>query len=482
MDEALTFDDVLLIPNYSEVLPSDANITTKVTRNIQLNLPFVSAAMDTVTDARLAIEIANLGGVGVIHRNQSLERQIKEIMKVKRFESVFISNPVTLSPDDTVAKARELVEAHSFSAFPVVEDGKKLAGIVTNRDLKMSPSPSSSIRYIMTKNVITAKEGTTQEQAKEIMLRHKVEKLPIVDGSSQLKGLITLKDIMSKQVKPRAAKDSVGRLLVGAAVGVNDIERATEAERAGVDFLVIDSAHGHTKLVINTLKQLKSRVKVDIVCGNIADGEAAKALIENGADAVKVGVGPGSICTTRVVTGVGVPQFTAIVNVSSVAGKDRVPVIADGGIRYSGDVVKALAAGASCVMIGSLFAGCDEGPGEKIIYKGRSYKAYRGMGSLGAISSFTKDRYSMSGKSVPEGIEGMVPTKGALRDILYQLEGGLRAGMGYCGCASIPELWQKARFVRITNAGLRESHPHDVVITKESPNYFVEGDSGAVIS
>lgn len=474
MEEALTFDDVLLIPNYSEVLPSDVDLSTRLTRNIKINMPFVSAAMDTVTDARFAIEIANLGGVGVIHRNMSLQRQIGEIKKVKRFESVVIYSPVTLSPDDKVKKVRDLAATHSFSGFPVLK-GEKLVGIVTKRDLRMSDGNGTKVEEIMTKDVVTAPESTTPDEARKIMVKHKVEKLPLVDDSGRLKGLVTLKDIMSQQLKPLASKDSVGRLLVGAAIGTTDIERAIEAEKAGADFLVIDSAHGFTKGVINLLKELKRKIKIDIVCGNIADGEAARAMIENGADAVKVGIGPGSICTTRIVAGVGVPQYTAIKRVFEVTKGSSVPLIADGGIRYSGDIVKALAAGASCTMLGSLFAGCDESPGERVIYKGRGYKVYRGMGSLGAIGSYTKDRYNISGKSVPEGIEGMVPTKGALKDVVYQLEGGVKAGMGYCGAATIAELWNKARFVRITFAGLRESHSHDVMITKEAPNYFVDG-------
>ncbi|MBI4245180.1 MAG: IMP dehydrogenase [Planctomycetes bacterium] len=474
IEEGLTFDDVMLIPNYSEVLPVDADLTSNISKNIRINLPFVSAAMDTVTDARMAIEIANLGGVGILHRNQSPQDQINEIKKVKRFESCFINNPVTLSPEDTVKKARELVRTLSFSGFPIVENGNKLAGIVTKRDLRASITDETPLKEIMTKKVTTAQEGVALTEAKKIMESNKIEKLPIINSKNQLVCLVTLKDILSQSLKPKAAKDSVGRLLIGAAVGAGDIERAVEAEKAGADFLAIDSAHGYTKNVIEMLKNVKKKVHIDIICGNIVEDDAAKALIENGASAVKVGVGPGSICTTRIVAGVGVPQFSAICKVSKITSKSSIPLIADGGIRYSGDITKALSAGASCVMLGSLLAGCEEAPGERIIYKGRSYKVYRGMGSLGAVGNYTKDRYNISGKTVPEGVEGMVPLRGPLKDLLYQLEGGVRAGMGYAGCKTINELWAKARFVRITIAGLRESHPHDVIVTKEAPNYFIE--------
>jgi IMP dehydrogenase len=476
----LTFDDVLLLPAKSDVIPKDVDVSTSLTRNIRLNIPIMSAAMDTVTEASLAIAIAREGGIGFIHRAMSPERQAIEVDKVKKSESGMITDPITVSPEAPISDALKLMERYRISGVPVTVGGK-LVGILTNRDLRFETRVDRKVEDVMTrKRLITATEKITLEEAKEILHRYKIEKLPIVDREYMLKGLITIKDIEKRKKYPNACKDSSGRLRVGASVGVGEdaIKRAEMLVDAGVDVLVIDTAHGHSNGVINTLKELKKRVDVDIVAGNIATREGAEDLIAAGADAIKVGIGPGSICTTRVIAGAGVPQLTAIMDCYRVAKEYSIPVIADGGIKYSGDIAKALAAGAHSVMIGSLFAGTDESPGEVILYQGRSYKVYRGMGSLGAMEQGARDRYAQEGversKLVPEGVEGRVPYKGPLSQSIHQLIGGVRSGMGYCGCNTIEELREKARFIRITNAGLRESHVHDVIITKESPNYRTE--------
>ncbi len=477
----LTFDDVLLVPAESSVLPKDADTRTRLTRSIWLNIPIVSAAMDTVTEARMAIALAREGGIGIIHRNLSIEEQVAEVDKVKRSESGMIVEPVTLRPDDRVRDALAVMERYHISGVPITDAQGKLVGILTNRDLRFEEDLEQPIERLMTKeNLITVPVGTTLDEAREILHRHKVEKLPVVDERGYLKGLITVKDIQKRIQYPNATKDEQGRLRVGAAVGVGPdaLDRAAALVEEGVDVLVVDTAHGHSRGVIEMVRELKSRWNVEVIAGNIATGEAALALIDAGADAVKVGVGPGSICTTRIVAGVGVPQITAILDVARVAHTFGVPVIADGGIQFSGDIAKAIAAGADTVMLGSLLAGVDESPGEVILYQGERFKEYRGMGSIGAMKarSFSKDRYfqqdveSLS-KFVPEGIEGRVPYKGPLANIVYQLVGGLRAAMGYCGAATVTELQQKGRFIQMTSAGLRESHPHDVVITKEAPNY-----------
>jgi IMP dehydrogenase len=481
IEEALTFDDVLLEPARSEVLPRDVDVSTYLTRDIRLNIPLVSSAMDTVTEARLAIAIAREGGIGIIHKNMSIERQAQEVDKVKRSESGIIVDPIFLSPEHRVADAVEIMERYHISGVPITDPEGHLIGIITNRDLRFEEDYSRPISEVMTKeNLITAPVGTTLERAKEILKRHKVEKLPLVDEQGRLKGLITIKDIEKAKKYPNAAKDSVGRLRVGAAVGVaaDTMERARALVKAGADVLVVDTAHGHSRGVLETVARLKAEFPdTPIIAGNVATAAGTEDLIAAGADAVKVGVGPGSICTTRVVAGIGVPQITAIWNAARAADKHGIPIIADGGIKFSGDITKALAAGASTVMIGNLFAGTEESPGETIIYQGRSYKVYRGMGSLGAMKEGSRDRYFQENveKLVPEGIEGRVPYKGPLAETVYQLIGGLRAGMGYCGAANLAELRRKARFVRVTSAGLRESHPHDVIITKEAPNYSVDG-------
>lgn len=480
LEEALTFDDVLLEPARSEILPRDVDVSTFLTREIRLNIPLVSSAMDTVTEARLAIAMAREGGIGIIHKNMSIERQAEEVDKVKRSESGVIVDPVFLSPDHRVADAVEIMERYHISGVPITDAEGHLVGIITNRDLRFEEDYSRPIHEVMTKeNLITAPVGTTLEHAKEILKRHKVEKLPLVDEHNCLKGLITIKDIEKAKKYPNAAKDAVGRLRVGAAVGVapETMERARALIRAGVDVLVVDSAHGHSRGVLEMVERLKTEFPgTPIIGGNVATAAGTLDLIAAGADAVKVGVGPGSICTTRVVAGIGVPQITAIWNAARAAEKHGIPIIADGGIKFSGDITKALAAGASTVMIGNLFAGTEESPGETIIYQGRSYKVYRGMGSLGAMKEGSRDRYFQENmeKLVPEGIEGRVPYKGPLAETVYQLIGGLRAGMGYCGAANLAELRKGARFVRVTAAGLRESHPHDVIITKEAPNYSVD--------
>lgn len=477
----LTFDDVLLVPAESAVLPKDVDTRTRLTRRIELNTPLVSAAMDTVTEARMAIALAREGGIGIIHRNLSIEEQVAEVDKVKRSESGMIVEPVTLRATDKVRDALAVMERYHISGVPITDEQGRLVGILTNRDLRFEDNVDQPVANLMTKeNLITAPVGTTLDEARDILHKYKIEKLPVVDERGILKGLITVKDIQKRIQYPNATKDAQGRLRVGAAVGVGpeSLERAAALVEEGVDVLVVDTAHGHSRAVIEMVKAVKSRWDVDVIAGNIATGEAARALIKAGADAVKVGVGPGSICTTRVVAGVGVPQITAIMDVARVAQAYGVPVIADGGIQYSGDIAKAIAAGADTVMLGSLLAGVDESPGEVILYQGERFKEYRGMGSIGAMKarSYSKDRYFQQdvdsiAKLVPEGIEGRVPYKGPLANVVYQLVGGLRAAMGYCGARTIRELQEKARFIQMTNAGLRESHPHDVIITKEAPNY-----------
>lgn len=476
----LTFDDVLLLPDQSDILPGEVDISTRLTKNIRINIPPVSAAMDTVTEAKLAIAIALEGGVGIIHRAMSIKEQKEEVEKVKKHESVVILDPKTILPHTTVKEIRLLKRNHGISGFPVITHSRKLMGIVTNRDLR-GQDPREQAETIMKRKVITAKEGISPEDAKEIMHKNRIEKLPIVhilNKEKMLVGLITLKDIESREKYPNACKDTAGRLRVGAAIGVGEdaIKRAEELIKSDVDLIAIDTAHGHSKRVIATIKELRDKFpKLEIIAGNVATAEATKDLIEAGASAVKVGVGPGSICTTRIIAGAGVPQITAIKECAEVADQYNIPIIADGGIKFSGDITKAIAAGASSVMIGSLFAGTDESPGELIKLQGQNYKVYRGMGSLGAMEAGSKDRYAQekveNKKLVPEGVEGRVPHKGSLASNLNQLIGGLRSGMGYCGCRNIEELRKNSRFIRITAAGLRESHVHDVTVTKEAPNY-----------
>lgn len=480
IQKGLTFDDVLLLPAKSDILPRDADISTLLTRNIKINIPIVSAAMDTVTDANLAISIAREGGIGIIHRAMSPEKQASEVDKVKKSESGMILDPITITPDSPISEAMTLMERYRISGIPVTER-RKLIGILTNRDLRFETNFYKKVFTVMTKEkLITAPVGTTLDEAQKILHKYKIEKLPIVDKENNLKGLITIKDIEKRKKYPNACKDRVGRLCIGAAIGVgeNALRRAELLAKAGADVLVIDTAHGHTRSVITTIKALKKRLHLDIIAGNIATDEATEDLIKAGADGIKVGIGPGSICTTRIIAGTGVPQITAIKNCYSVAKKYGIPIIADGGIKYSGDVTKALAVGAHSVMIGSLFAGTDESPGEIILFQGRSYKVYRGMGSLGAMEQGSKDRYMQAGielpKLVPEGVEGRVPYKGPISQSINQLIGGLRSGMGYCGCRNLEELRKKAKFIKITTAGLRESHVHDVIITKEAPNYRTE--------
>jgi IMP dehydrogenase len=480
--EALTFDDVLLEPAKSDMLPSEVEISTHLTRNIPLNIPLLSAAMDTVTDSRMAIAMAQHGGMGVIHKNMTLEEQIDEVDRVKRSESGMIVNPITMSPDQKIQEAMEAMKKFKISGLPITSKGK-LVGILTNRDLRFETRLDLKISDLMTKeNLITVPVGTTLEKAESILHRHRVEKLPVVDSKYRLKGLITVKDIQKKIAYPNACKDALGRLRVGAAIGVTGdyLDRAAGLAKAGADVLVIDTAHGHSSRVVSAIKKIKSKFpEIDLIAGNVATEEGAGALTKAGVDAVKVGMGPGSICTTRVVTGSGVPQITAIMNCSKVAHRSGIPVIADGGIKFSGDISKALAAGGDSVMIGSLFAGTDESPGETVLYQNRSYKVYRGMGSLEAMKSGSRDRYGQEGaffegKLVPEGIEGIVPYKGSVELMIPQLTGGLRAGMGYCGCRSIRELQTRSRFIRVTAFGLKESHVHDVLVTKEAPNYRTE--------
>ncbi|WP_018248322.1 IMP dehydrogenase [Orenia marismortui] len=478
--EGLTFDDVLLVPGHSKVLPKEVDTTTKLTRKIKINIPVLSAAMDTVTEAEMAIAMARQGGLGIIHKNMTIEEQAEEVDKVKRSENGVIVNPFYLNPDNKVYEAEELMSRYHISGVPIVDSEKKLVGILTNRDLLFEKNYNQEIKDVMTsENLVTAEVGTDLEQAKDILQRNKVEKLPLVDEDNILKGLITIKDIQKAEEYPNAAKDEQGRLLCGAAVGIGEgtEERISALVEAEVDVIIIDTAHGHSQKVIDMVAAVKKEYpELQIIAGNVATAEATKALIEAGADAVKVGVGPGSICTTRVVAGVGVPQVTAIYDCAKAAQEYGVPVIADGGIKYSGDIVKALVAGASTVMLGSVLAGTEESPGEKVIYKGRSYKVYRGMGSIAAMKKGSKDRYFQEDdkKLVPEGIEGRIPYKGELADTIYQMVGGLRAGMGYCGSATIVDMAKKGKFVKITSAGLRESHPHDVTITKEAPNYSID--------
>lgn len=479
LGEGLTYDDVLLVPAYSEILPREVTIASKFSRNIIVNTPIVSAAMDTVTEYDMAIAIAREGGIGVIHKNMSIDQQAEQVRKVKRSESGMILDPVTLDDTATIGDALALMKEHKIGGIPVVGKNGKLVGIVTNRDLRFEKSMKRPVKEVMTKeNIITTHKGFDPKKAEETLQKHKIEKLPVLDKHGNLVGLVTYRDIIKIKERPNASKDTLGRLRVAAGVGVtaDTIERAEALVNAGVDAIVIDTAHGHSKGVIDMLKLVKKKFSgVDVVVGNVATTEAAVALAKAGADAVKVGIGPGSICTTRVIAGVGVPQLSAIMMVAAGLKKTGVPLIADGGIRYTGDIPKALAAGASTIMAGSLFAGCEESPGETIIYEGRKFKSYRGMGSLEAMQKGSKDRYFQDveddiKKLVPEGISGRVPYKGSLAEIIYQLIGGLRAGMGYCGAKNIDAL-QKAKFIRITSAGIRESHPHDVVITREAPNY-----------
>ena len=475
--EGLTFDDVLLVPRKSEVFGKEISVATTLAPNIKLNIPFISAAMDTVTESAMAIAIAREGGIGIIHKNMSISQQAEEVDRVKRSESGVITNPFSLTPEHHVYDAEELMSKYRISGVPIVDENNKLVGIITNRDLRFVHDYSIKIKEVMTKeNLVTAPVGTTLREAEIILQRHKIEKLPLVDENNNLKGLITIKDIEKAIQFPNAAKDEQGRLLAGAAVGVSKdvMDRVAALVEAGVDMIVVDSAHGHHINVLNTVRRIRKEYPDLTICaGNVATAEGTRDLIEAGASIIKVGIGPGSICTTRVIAGIGVPQITAIYDCALEARKYGVPIIADGGIKYSGDCVKALAAGASAVMIGSLFAGTEESPGESEIFQGRRYKIYRGMGSLGAMKDGSKDRYFQDNetKLVPEGIEGRVPYKGPLSDTIFQLVGGLRSGMGYCGAPDIESLQNDTQFIRITNAGLRESHPHDVIITKEAPNY-----------
>ena len=474
---ALTFEDVLLVPQYSEILPKQVDVKTRISKNVTLNIPIVSAAMDTVTEHRTAIMMARLGGIGVIHKNMDVESQAKEVKRVKKSESGVIIDPIFINPEATVAEALSLMSDLHISGVPVIDKDRKLIGILTNRDLRFETNMSTLVKDRMTKApLITAPKGCTLDDAEKIFSQNRVEKLPIVDKDGRLDGLITIKDLKKRKEYPNANKDSYGRLRVAAAIGVGQIDRAKALVDAGVDVIVIDSAHGHSKGIIDTLKEVKANFKVDVVAGNIANPAAVKDLAEAGADGIKVGIGPGSICTTRI-AGVGVPQISATDDCASEAAKYGIPVIADGGLKYSGDVAKALAAGAACVMAGSLLAGCEESPGELITFQGRQYKVYRGMGSIGAMTKGSSDRYFQEGtaqdKLVPEGIEGRVPFAGSIKDVIHQLIGGLRSAMGYVGAKDIPTLQERAEFVEITSAGLKESHVHDVVITHEAPNYKV---------
>lgn len=483
--QGITFDDVLLEPGYSDVVPRDVDVRTQLTRNIRLNLPFLSSPMDTVTESELAIALAQEGGIGIIHKNMTVAQQTREVDKVKRSENGIITDPITLPPDETVGNARRIMEQQHISGVPITVKGY-LKGILTRRDLRFLTDNSQRLSEVMTKDdLVTAPENTTLETAEKILTENKVEKLLLVDDEYRLKGLITIKDIDKQQKFPNSSKDQRGRLRVGAAVGVHDYERAESLIRAGVDVMVVDSAHGHSRNVIETVREVKRRFGIDVIAGNIATAEGARALMEAGADAIKVGIGPGSICTTRIISGVGVPQVTAILESSRGTAGSGVPIIADGGIRYSGDITKALAAGAHAVMIGGLFAGLAESPGQTILYKGRSFKVYRGMGSLGAMTAGSADRYAQakagttpteSGKFVPEGVEGRVPYKGPLSAFVYQLVGGLRAGMGYCGTRTIEELRTRTRFIQVSAATVQESHPHDIAITQEAPNYSSRPD------
>ncbi len=480
--EGLSFDDVLLVPAYSQILPRDTDVSTRLARDIILNIPILSAAMDTVTEARLAIAIAREGGIGIIHKNLDIKEQAIEVDKVKRSQAGVITHPFTLTPEHTIKDAEDLMSMYKISGVPITDENGTLVGILTNRDLRFEEDFSKKIKEIMTprEKIITVPPGTKLEEAKKILHKHRIEKLPIVDENGKLIGLITVKDIIKARDFPNRCVDEMGRLRVGAAVGTTkeDIERADSLVEAGVDVLVVDSAHGHSALVLEMISLLRKRhPNVPVIAGNVVTSEGAKALIDAGADAVKVGVGPGAICTTRVVTGVGVPQITAIMNVAKVCKEHNIPVIADGGIKYSGDIAKAIAAGADSVMIGSLFAGTEESPGERILYEGRTYKLVRGMGSLKAMQKGGKSRYMQfetePSKLVPEGIEGRVPYRGALADVIYQLVGGLRSAMGYCGCKDIKTFKENTKLIKITSAGLKESHPHDVTITEDAPNYQI---------
>jgi IMP dehydrogenase len=480
--EGITFDDVLLLPARSSVIPADVDTSTKLTRTIRLNVPIVSSAMDTVTEGRLAIALAQDGGIGIIHRNLSIEEQCREVTKVKRSENGVILNPICLPPDAKIGTARQIMNEHNISGIPIIGGNDKLVGILTMRDMRFQKGEDRKVSEIMTKdNLVTAPMGTTLDQAKSILDENKVEKLLLVDAQRRLKGLITMKDINKTIQYPKASKDGRGRLRVGAAVGVFDYERAEALVKSDVDVVVIDTAHGHSDNVIKTIREVKRKFKIDVIAGNIATVDAARELVAAGADGLKVGIGPGSICTTRIIAGIGVPQVTAIFNCASVASKKGVPVIADGGIRHSGDITKAVAAGAHSVMLGGLFAGVAESPGDTVLYKGRSYKVYRGMGSIGAMvkGKAARERYGQAGieerqKLVPEGVEGRVPFRGPVSDFIYQLVGGLRAGMGYCGARTIEDLHSKSQFIRVSVASLRESHPHDIIITSEAPNYWLE--------
>lgn len=482
-EEALTFDDVLLFPNYSEILPHQVDVSTRLTKRIKINIPLLSAAMDTVTEADTAISMAQEGGIGIIHKNMSIEEQVKEVEKVKKYESGMIVNPLTVNPDNIAEDALQMMINHKITGLPVVEKDGTLFGILTNRDLRFEKNLHYKVSRIMTprEKLVTVKEGTTLDEAKDLLHQYKIEKLPVVDSAFKLRGLITMKDIEKIEMFPSASKDKLGRLLIGSAVGVGEDsgERIEQLINAGCDVIVVDTAHGHSKRVIDTVGYIKGKhTDVEVIVGNIATEEAAQALIKAGADAIKVGVGPGSICTTRIIAGIGVPQITAIQKVYTVTKKHGIPLIADGGIKYSGDITKAIAAGADSVMIGNLFAGTDEAPGEVVLYQGRTYKVYRGMGSIESMKRGSKDRYAqdemIEAKLVPEGIEGRVPYRGGIGSIIYQLVGGLKAGMGYTGSTNIEHLKKNARFVKLTNAALRESHVHDVIITKESPNYRIE--------
>jgi IMP dehydrogenase len=477
--EGLTFDDVLLMPGYSQVLPRDVDIKTKLTKDITLNVPLLSAAMDTVTEATLAMALAREGGLGILHKNMTIDQQAEQVRKVKRSESGFILDPVTLLENATIGDAMKLMRENKIGGIPIIDKKGKLAGILTNRDLRFEDNPKRKVSELMTKeNLITAPEGTDMKKAEQILRQHKIEKLPVVNKNGKLIGLITYRDILQLYSFPHALKDSFGRLLIGAGVGITKdfLDRVAALQNVGADIIALDSAHGHSKGVINALKEVRKNFKnLNVIAGNVGTASGAKALADAGADAVKVGIGPGSICTTRIVAGAGVPQLTAIMEAASVLKEKNIPLIADGGIRYTGDMVKALAAGANCVMMGSIFAGTEESPGETIIYEGRKFKEYRGMGSLGAMNQGSSDRYFQDveddvKKYVPEGIEGRVAYKGLVKEIVYQYTGGLRAGMGYCGAKNIAEL-QQASFIKITNAGMKESHAHDIEITKEAPNY-----------
>lgn len=473
-----TFDDVLLVPKYSQILPKNVDVSSRLTKNISLNIPLVSAAMDTVTEYMAAIAMARLGGIGIIHKNMDEDTQAKQVKKVKKSESGIIIDPIYTTPDATLAQINDLMSEFGISGLPVVDEHDKLVGILTNRDLQFEKDMTKTVNDVMTKApLITAKQGITLDEAASLMHLNKIEKLPIIDEKGNLKGLMTMKDIKRKQEFPNANKDDFGRLRVGAAIGVGQLDRARKLVNAGVDVLVLDSAHGHSKGIIETIEKIKKELAVDVIAGNVATGEATEALIKAGADAVKVGIGPGSICTTRIVAGVGVPQITAIDECAQAAKKYNIPVIADGGIKFSGDVAKALAVGAESIMIGSLLAGTEESPGETIMFQGRQYKNYRGMGSIGAMQKGSTDRYFQEGtaseKLVPEGIEGRVPYRGKISSVIHQLVGGLRSSMGYLGAENIKKYQENAEFVEITAAGLKESHVHDVIITKEAPNYHI---------